>query len=118
MGFLARLNIFPFFLVWLQVDTATTESVVTVDWENGFVESSAKDNINISKVFKELLAQAKVKYNLSPALRRRRRQSLPSQSGPPSTPSHNASMIPSAVQLQHLQQIRDRHGKRNSCIIS
>ncbi|XP_068901304.1 ras-related protein Rap-1 isoform X2 [Tenebrio molitor] len=104
--------------VGICVDTATTESVITVDWENGFVEASAKENINVTKVFKELLAQAKVKYNLSPALRRRRRQSLPSHSGPPpSTPSH-AAMIPSAVQLQHLQQIRDRHGKRNSCIIS
>ncbi|XP_025836946.1 ras-related protein Rap-1 [Agrilus planipennis] len=61
-----------------QVDTAMTESVVTVDWENGFVETSAKENLNVSKVFKELLSQAKVKYNLSPALRRRRRQSLPS----------------------------------------
>lgn len=70
------------------MDSETTESVVTVDWENGFVETSAKDNINVSQVFKELLTQAKVKYNLSPALRRRRRQSLPSQSGPPgSNPS-------------------------------
>lgn len=102
-----------------QVDTAMTESVVTVDWENGFVESSAKDNLNVSKVFKELLCQAKVKYNLSPALRRRRRQSLPSQAGPPSTPSSSPHpTIPSALQLQHLQQIRDRHGKRNSCVIS
>ncbi|KAL3276002.1 hypothetical protein HHI36_020733 [Cryptolaemus montrouzieri] len=101
-----------------EIDTATTESVVTVDWENGFVEASAKDNVNVSKVFKELLVQAKVKYNLSPALRRKRRQSLPLQSGvPPTTPSHS-SMVPSAVQLQHLQQIRDRHGKRNSCILS
>ncbi|XP_050298522.1 ras-related protein Rap-2b isoform X2 [Anthonomus grandis grandis] len=103
-----------------EVDTATTESVVTVDWENGFVEASAKDNVNVSKVFKELLAQAKVKYNLSPALRRRRRQSLPTGPTGPGTPSHpsTAPMIPSAVQLQHLQQIRDKHGKRNSCIIS
>lgn len=99
------------------MDTATTESVVTVDWENGFVETSAKENVNVTQVFKELLGQAKVKYNLSPALRRRRRQSLPLHSGPPQTPSQ-ATMIPSAVQLQHLQQIRDRHGKRNSCIIS
>lgn len=37
-----------------------TESVVTVDWENGFVEASAKENINVTKVFKELLVQAKV----------------------------------------------------------
>lgn len=82
------------------------------------METSAKDNLNVSKVFKELLAQAKVKYNLSPALRRRRRQSLPSQAGgsPAAHSPHPA--IPSAVQLQHLQQIRDRHGKRNSCILS
>lgn len=106
-----------------QVDTETTESVVTVDWENGFVETSAKDNVNVSQVFKELLQQAKLKYNLSPALRRRRRQSLPSQAGgsggsAPSTPPVHQAHIPSPVQLQHLQQIRDRHGKRNSCIIS
>ncbi|KAL1517859.1 hypothetical protein ABEB36_001567 [Hypothenemus hampei] len=103
-----------------EVDTATTESVVTVDWENGFVETSAKDNVNVSKVFKELLVQAKIKYNLSPALRRRRRQSLPTGPTGPGTPSHAATapIIPSAVQLQHLQQIRDKHGKRNSCVIS
>ncbi|KAK9685346.1 Ras family, partial [Popillia japonica] len=101
-----------------EVDTATTESVVTLDWENGFVETSAKENINVSQVFKELLVQAKVKYNLSPALRRRRRQSLPTQAEPPPpTPSHSA-VVPSPSQLQHLQQIRDRHGKRNSCILS
>lgn len=106
-----------------EIDTNTTESVVTVDWENGFVETSAKENENVSKVFKELLTQAKVKYNLSPALRRRRRQSLPSQSGGPPGSGHHSPVppsvvIPSAVQLQHLQQIRDRHGKRNSCSIS
>ncbi|XP_022920295.1 ras-related protein Rap-2a [Onthophagus taurus] len=104
-----------------QVDTATTESVVTVDWENGFVETSAKENVNVTKVFKELLVQAKVKYNLSPALRRRRRQSLPSQNDPHGVvggaTSHSA-VVPSAAQLHHLQQIRDRHGKRNSCILS
>lgn len=89
------------------------------------METSAKENENVSKVFKELLTQAKVKYNLSPALRRRRRQSLPSQSGgPPNSgsghhsPAQPTVVIPSAVQLQHLQQIRDRHGKRNSCVIS
>jgi hypothetical protein len=105
-----------------QVDLETTESVVTVDWENGFVEASAKDNINVSQVFKELLAQAKVKYNLSPALRKRRRQSLPRHSiseGSAST-STSSSAIPSPAQLQHLQQIQQRQagGKRNSCILS
>lgn len=105
-----------------EVDLETTESVVTVDWENGFVEASAKDNTNVSQVFKELLAQAKLKYNLSPALRKRRRQSLPRHSiseGSAST-SANSSAIPSPAQLQHLHQIQQRHtgGKRNSCILS
>ncbi|XP_034252135.1 ras-related protein Rap-2a [Thrips palmi] len=102
-----------------EVELDTTETVVTVDWENGFVEASAKDGTNVPQVFKELLSQAKVKYNLSPALRRRR-QSLPPHPGPggPSTPSSAA--IPSPAQLQHLQQLQERHagGKRNSCVIS
>lgn len=105
----------------LQVEFHTTESVVTVDWENGFVEASAKDNVNVSQIFKELLVQAKVKYNLSPALRRRRRQSLPTgPQGPPgSSPTPPTQPhVPSPAQLAHLQQIRERHSKRNSCIIS
>ncbi|GBP80237.1 hypothetical protein EVAR_48593_1 [Eumeta japonica] len=87
------------------VDFHTTESVVTVDWENGFVEASAKDNTNVSQIFKELLVQAKVKYNLSPALRRKRRQSLPTgPQGAPGAPP--APHVPSPAQLAHLQQIR------------
>ncbi|XP_014370350.1 ras-related protein Rap-2b [Papilio machaon] len=108
-----------------EVEFHTTESVVTVDWENGFVEASAKDNINVSQIFKELLVQAKVKYNLSPALRRRRRQSLPTgPQGPPGSSNSAASPaqphVPSPAQLAHLQQIRERHShsKRNSCVIS
>lgn len=107
-----------------QVEFHTTESVVTVDWENGFVEASAKDNNNVSQIFKELLVQAKVKYNLSPALRRRRRQSLPTgPQGPaghsPTPPMTTAPHVPSPAQLAHLQQIRERHSnKRNSCVIS
>ncbi|KAG7307550.1 hypothetical protein JYU34_007759 [Plutella xylostella] len=105
-----------------KVDFHTTESVVTVDWENGFVEASAKDGTNVSQIFKELLVQAKVKYNLSPALRRRRRQSLPTGPQAPGTPSHPPAhpAVPSAAQLAHLQQIRERHAnsKRNSCVIS
>ncbi|KAG6452754.1 hypothetical protein O3G_MSEX007759 [Manduca sexta] len=107
-----------------QIEFHTTESVVTVDWENGFVEASAKDNINVSQIFKELLVQAKVKYNLSPALRRRRRQSLPTgpQGAPgssPTPPAPSQPHVPSPAQLAHLQQIRERHNsKRNSCVIS
>ncbi|XP_050428817.1 GTP-binding protein Di-Ras1-like isoform X2 [Adelges cooleyi] len=54
-----------------------TEAIARYDWECGYVECSAKDNRNIVQVFKELLAQAKVQYNLSPAVKRRR-MSLPS----------------------------------------
>nr|XP_029731993.1 uncharacterized protein LOC109409873 [Aedes albopictus] len=124
------------FLFLFQIPHDTTESMITVDWENGFVEASAKLNQNISQVFKELLAQAKITYNLSPALRRRRRQSLPQHASAggggggggggtgPSTPSQNipptSSHVPSAAQLAHLQQIQDKSlgGKRNSCILS
>ncbi|CAH0395044.1 unnamed protein product [Bemisia tabaci] len=111
-----------------EVDLDTTESLVTMDWEHGFLEASAKDNVNVTEVFKELLNQAKVKYNLSPALRRRR-QSLPTQCGttsaPPTpgpTPHHPG--IPSSLQLQHLQSIQEKQmasgsgSKRNSCVIS
>ena len=41
------------------------EAVVTFDWENGYVESSAKERKNINKIFKELLQQAKTRYDFS-----------------------------------------------------
>ncbi|KAL8601504.1 hypothetical protein ACOMHN_000446 [Nucella lapillus] len=55
----------------------TAESIVCVDWGNGYVEASAKDNVNIVGIFKEILRQCKIQYALSPAVRRRR-QSTPS----------------------------------------
>ncbi|XP_017882351.1 ras-related protein Rap-1 [Ceratina calcarata] len=100
-----------------EVDSESTREMVTMKWENGFVEASAKENLNVSQIFKELLIQAKLKYNLSPALRRRRRQSLP----PPQHMNSRSSSahVPSPAQLQHLQQIRERsESKRNSCILS
>ncbi|XP_018904934.2 GTP-binding protein Rhes [Bemisia tabaci] len=56
------------------------ETTAEYDWDCGYVECSAKENQNIVQVFKELLAQAKIQYNLSPAVRRRR-QSLPNYVG-------------------------------------
>lgn len=100
-----------------EVETERTREIVTVDWSNGFAEVSAKNDLEISTVFKELLSQAKVKYNLSPALQRRRRQSLP-------PPQHlnsrtSSAQVPTAAQLQHLQKISERSdSKRNSCILS
>ncbi|GFO00569.1 ras-related protein rap-1b [Plakobranchus ocellatus] len=57
----------------------TAESLVCLDWGNGYVEASAKDNVNIVGIFKEILRQSKVRYELSPAVKRRR-QSMPSSS--------------------------------------
>ena len=45
-----------------QIPHESTEATVVFDWENGYVESSAKDRFNINKVFKELLQQSKAKY--------------------------------------------------------
>lgn len=80
-----------------QVSTETAETIVNIDWENGFVEASAKDNLNIINIFTELLAQANVRYELSPAVKKRR-QSLPSNS---------------PVKLAN-----SRTTKRNSCAVS
>ncbi|XP_026479998.1 GTP-binding protein Rhes [Ctenocephalides felis] len=52
------------------------ERVVKDDWSCGYAECSAKTGEGVVGAFKELLLQAKVSYNLSPAVRRRR-QSLP-----------------------------------------
>lgn len=41
------------------------EATVVFDWENGYVESSAKDRRNINKIFKELLQQAKSRYDFT-----------------------------------------------------
>ena len=41
------------------------EPIVTFDWENGYVECSAKECRNISKIFKELLNQSKPGYGVS-----------------------------------------------------
>ena len=43
------------------VPLETAESIVLIDWENGFLEASAKDNLHVLQVFKELLNQAKIK---------------------------------------------------------
>ncbi|XP_066981860.1 ras-related protein rapA isoform X1 [Macrobrachium rosenbergii] len=89
------------------VPTEAAETIVLLNWENGFLEASAKDNLNVLHIFKELLNQAKIRYALSPAVKRRR-QSMP-----------NVGMQITPSQLSHLQHIKQKHsGKRNSCVIS
>ena len=61
------------------------EATVLLDWENGYVECCAKDNVNINTVFKELLNQAKGRIESSSQIGKgkgypvsmRRRTSLP-----------------------------------------
>ncbi len=55
------------------------ETVICLDWENGYVECSAKDNKNIVKIFQELMIQTKVPYDVGPAIAngKLRRSSLP-----------------------------------------
>lgn len=73
--------------------------MISIDWEHGFVEASAKDNVNILSIFKELLVQAKIPYELNTAAVNKRRRSLPVY---PTSPS-----------------IKDKTLlKRNSCAVS
>ncbi|XP_049576525.1 GTP-binding protein Rhes [Syngnathus scovelli] len=55
-------------------------SIVEMDWNNSYLEASAKDNVNVVEVFKELLQQANLPSRLSPALRRRR-ETFPKHAG-------------------------------------
>ncbi|KAL3212223.1 hypothetical protein MRX96_036070 [Rhipicephalus microplus] len=82
-----------------RVRREVAETIISIDWENGFVESSAKDNVNVFAIFKELLVQAKIPYDLSPTAVNKRRRSLPVY---PTSPS-----------------IKDKTLlKRNSCAVS
>ena len=41
------------------------EATAIFDWENGYVEASAKESTNINKIFRELLNQAKSRFDVS-----------------------------------------------------
>ena len=69
------------------------EPIVTFDWENGYVECSAKECKNISKIFKELLNQSKPRFGVS----------IPTESN--SRPRNStAGQITSLPKLLSLQQ--------------
>ncbi|KAK2894023.1 rasd family member 4 [Channa argus] len=55
-----------------RVSSEDVLSTVELGWNHIFLESSAKENINVLEVFTELLQQANLPYQLSPALCRRR----------------------------------------------
>ena len=55
------------------------ENIVQIDWDNGFLECSAKNNQNMTAIFKEMLKQSKLPFVVSNALdsQKNRRRSLP-----------------------------------------
>lgn len=55
-----------------QLSSEDVLSTVELDWNHSFMESSAKENINVVESFRELLSQANLPSWLSPALCRRR----------------------------------------------
>jgi len=81
----------------------TAETTVSMDWGNGYVEASAKDNTNILDIFQELLTQAKIQYALSPAVQKRR-ESLPVLCGGPTNTTRRKSH-------------KKDSNKRNSCVM-
>ncbi|KAK6479604.1 UNVERIFIED_CONTAM: hypothetical protein FKN15_067956 [Acipenser sinensis] len=76
-----------------QVPSEAVLSTVELDWNNRFLEASAKDNENVVEVFSELLQQANLPSRLSPALRRRR-ETFPkdSSSRPPMNKTNSCSV--------------------------
>ncbi|XP_064478956.1 GTP-binding protein Rhes-like [Ornithodoros turicata] len=82
-----------------RVRREVAETVITIDWEHGFVEASAKENTRIVNIFQQLMVQAKIPCDLNPAMINKRRKSLPVY---PTSPS-----------------IKDKTLlKRNSCAVS
>ncbi|RVE69328.1 hypothetical protein OJAV_G00076520 [Oryzias javanicus] len=63
-----------------EVSSRDVLAMVELDWDHIFVESSAKDNINVLEAFMELLQQTDLPSQLRPALCRRR-ETIPKQGG-------------------------------------
>ena len=65
-----------------KVTREMAETTVNIDWGNGYIEASAKDNDNVTAIFREVLYQAKVHLSHHSAMVRRRVG--------PSVPTHEA----------------------------
>lgn len=83
------------------VQKELADTIVGIDWENRFVEASAKENINIVRIFQEILVMANFPYDLNPASQKRR-TSLPFYS----LPKSNTNVA------------KSKKIKRNSCAVS
>lgn len=87
------------------VQKELAENIVQIDWDSGFIECSAKNNFNMTNIFKEMLRQSKLPFVVSNALdsQKNRRRSLPAY------PSNN---------LHHHLREPNFRTKRNSCALS
>lgn len=76
-----------------QVPAEDALSLVELDWNSRFVETSAKDNENVLEVFRELLQQANLPSRVSPALCKRR-ETLPKEQAlrPPMNKTNSCSV--------------------------
>ncbi|RWS07926.1 GTP-binding protein Rhes-like protein [Dinothrombium tinctorium] len=83
------------------VSKELAETISTIDWENGYVDASAKEDVNVCEVFRELSIQAKFPPFVTRAIKKEnvRRKSLPAY---PTSPKIKTSTSP----------------KRNSCALS
>ena len=56
-----------------EVSKVQVETVVELEWENGFIEISAKEDEDVTGVFRELLSQADIMFPLLEAVNSRRK---------------------------------------------
>ena len=54
-----------------QVQRELAETTANIDWDNGYVEASAKENVNVSAIFRELLRQVNVSVTHNKSMLRR-----------------------------------------------
>lgn len=59
------------------VNSDDAEALAVIDWNNGFVRTSAALNWNINQVFQQVLKQARQPPTLGEAMLSKRRKSLP-----------------------------------------
>ena len=99
-----------------QIPREEAEATVLCDWENGYVECCAKDNLNVPAVFQALLVQAKFSFHSSQSVINRR-QSLPQIPVFSRLQSREGSSVcpPTTSPLTKRRASMAANGRRNSC---
>jgi GTPase SAR1 family protein len=69
-----------------EVPSITAETIVTIDWEHGFVETSAKTGEGVENIFRELLKQSRISTDLLDAAMNKLPRTASAKS--PQTPKH------------------------------